>query len=385
MFKDKPHNKKTDKTKHNLRHLWAGLFAVFVVAIVCCFIWQKHLWNSTSIDKQLAVIEAARAIPDDENAAVYYTRFLTDPNNGSILDDLAGYSPSAYCEPWAGSEHPELAAKLKTHSAFIQTLLNISDMPRARFSIYPNPGSNSWQMLADMRKVTFILSWAAANDLAEGRIETAFSKYKCQLKLACHLQQQPATYYRLVGIAIEAAAFGNIKRSVIQDDITPEQLRSLETILETSRNPDEVDAEIAARVNRLIRDKELSQMSIPERLRQWWFGRKELREQEQRQHLIHLRLEASRRVIRIFIALRRYKEKTGVWPETLEQIEPKLPEQMLIDPQNNGPFIYKRAGDDFVFHSKGPNGIDEGGSHSGSADDWLIWPLKIKIIPAGEK
>ena len=378
MSEDRPQHKKTEKTKRHIWHLWAALLVVLVVAIVCCFIRQKHLWNSTSIDKQLVVIEAAIAIPDVENAAIYYMRFLTDPNNSSILDDLAGYSPSAYCEPWANSEHPELAAELKTQSKFIQTLLNISDMQRARFSIYPNPGSNSWQMLADMRKLTFILSWAAANDLAVGRIETAFSKYKCQLKLACHLQQQPAMYYRLVGIAIEAAAFGNIKRVVIEDDITPEQLRSLETILETSRNPDEVDAEIADRVNRLIYDKELSQMSIPGRLRQIWFGRKELREQERRRQLIYLRLEASRRANQIFLALRRHKEKTGTWPETLEQIEPKLPEQMLIDPQNNGPFIYKLAGDDFIFYSKGPNNIDEGGSKSGSADDWLLWPRKIK-------
>ena len=374
MSEDRPQNKKTNTAKHRLWHLLAALLVVLVAAIVCCFIRQRHLWNSTSIDKQLTAIEAAIAIPDVENAAIYYMRFLTDPNNSSILDDLAGYSPSAYCEPWANSEHPELAAELKTQSKFIQTLLNISDMQRARFSIYPNPGSNSWQMLADMRKLTFILSWAAANDLAVGRIETAFSKYKCQLKLACHLQQQPAMYYRLVGIAIEAAAFGNIKRVVIEDDITPEQLRSLEMILETSQNPDEVDAEIADRVNRLIRNKELSQMSIPARLHQWWFGRKELREQERRRQLIYLRLEASRRAIRIFIALRRYKEKTGTWPETLEQIEPKLPEQMLIDPQNNGPFIYKLAGDDFIFYSKGPNSTDEGGSKSGSADDWLLWP-----------
>ena len=80
----------------------------------------------------------------------------------------------------------------------------------------------------------------------------------------------------------------------------------------------------------------------------------------------------------ILIALRRHKEKTGVWPESLEQIEPKLPEQMLIDPQNNGSFVYKRHVDNFIFYSKGPNGIDEGGSSSGMVDDWLIWPRKIK-------
>ena len=67
-----------------------------------------------------------------------------------------------------------------------------------------------------------------------------------------------------------------------------------------------------------------------------------------------------------------------MWPESLEQLEPKPPEQMLIDPQNNSSFVYKRDNDSFVFYSKGLNGIDEGGSSSGSADDWPIWPRQIK-------
>jgi len=58
---------------------------------------------------------------------------------------------------------------------------------------------------------------------------------------------------------------------------------------------------------------------------------------------------------------------------------------MLIDPQNNGHFVYKRDGDEFVFYSKGPNGIDEDSVASKPADDYPMWPLKIKIIPAGEQ
>ncbi|MEA3225891.1 MAG: hypothetical protein U9Q07_08060, partial [Planctomycetota bacterium] len=118
------------------------------------------------------------------------------------------------------------------------------------------------------------------------------------------------------------------------------------------------------------------------RFKQWWLGRGSREKQERVRHKIRLRLHANRRATPILIALRRYKEETGVWPEMLEQIEPKLPEQMLTDPQNNGPFVYKRDGDSFVFYSKGPNGIDERGSYSRPADDWPIWPLKIKTVPA---
>jgi len=374
MPEDRPQNKKTDKAKHHLRHLWAASLVVFIVAIVCCFIWQKCLWNVRSIDEQLAAIEAARAIPDAENAGVYYTRFFTDPNNTSTLDDLSSYTPSAYVEPWAGSEHPELAAELKTHRTFIQTLLNISEMQEARFPVYPSPGSDSFQVLKNVRKVTFILSWAAANDLAEGRTDAAHNKYRSQIQLASHLQQQPAWYYNGLGIAIEAVAHGNIKMAVMQDDITQDQLSLLETTLKIPQNNRIEDDEIADKVNNLIERKEKSQLPLTIPLKVWWRDLRTQKQDEKRLHQLRLRFLSSRQSTRILIALRRHKEKTGGWPETLEQIEPVLAEGTLADPQNNGPFVYKCDGDDFVFYSKGPNGIDEGGSSSGPADDWPIWP-----------
>jgi hypothetical protein len=153
-------------------------------------------------------------------------------------------------------------------------------------------------------------------------------------------------------------------------------------ILAEPWNLNEIDAEIAARVDRLIEEKERSQLPFAARFKQWLLGRGSRRQLEQRQRLIRLRLEATRRATPILIALRRHRAKTGVWPATIERIEPKLPAQMLIDPQNDGPFVYRREGSSFVFYSKGPNGIDEGGSSSRPADDWPIWPLKIKPVPA---
>jgi len=159
MSEDRTQNKKTDKAEYHVWYLWASLLVVFVVAIVCCFTWQKHLWNAGSIDEQLAAINSELAIPDSENAAVNYRRFFTDPNNAAILYDLSDQTPSAYCEPWADIEHPELAAKLKKHRTFMQKLLDISEMQKAHFPVYCSPGSISYQMLPDMRRVTFILSW----------------------------------------------------------------------------------------------------------------------------------------------------------------------------------------------------------------------------------
>ena len=406
MSEDQQKNTETDQAKRRFRHLWLVLVGVVVLAIICCLAWNAGWWDFRSVDEKLAAIDTELAIADSENAAIYYTRFFTDPDNATILDDLFIHTPSAYADPWADSENPELAAELKTHQAFTQKLLEISQMPKARFPVvYVDPSTDSALRLADLREVTFVLSWAAANDLAEGRIDAAHTKYQCQMQLARHLKQQPTSPYRILGISIEHVALGNIRRAVMRAEITPEQLRSLEMILEAPDKQDAKHAEIAARVDRLIRQKERSQLpptalvleerhnqwvfvqkersQLPpaERFKQWRLARASGKQREQRQRLFRLRVEATRRATPILIALRRYKEETGVWPETLEQIGPKLSEEILTDPQNDGLFVYKREGDSFIFYSKGPNGVDEHGSYSRPADDWPIWPMKINKVP----
>ena len=151
MSKDRQRETQTDKTKRRLRRLRFVSAIAVVIAIICGVAWKAGLLDSRSIDERLAAIDAELAIPDSENAAVYCRRFLTDPNNAAILDDLSGFSLSAYVEPWASSEHPELAAALNEHQAFIETLLDIFQMRKARFPVYPSPSDDSWQMLQDMK------------------------------------------------------------------------------------------------------------------------------------------------------------------------------------------------------------------------------------------
>ncbi|MEE8576529.1 MAG: hypothetical protein V3T31_04680 [candidate division Zixibacteria bacterium] len=66
MTEDGQKNTETGKGRRRFARLRFILVAVVVVTIVCCLTWQSRLWNSGSIDEQLAAIEAARAIPDAE-------------------------------------------------------------------------------------------------------------------------------------------------------------------------------------------------------------------------------------------------------------------------------------------------------------------------------
>jgi hypothetical protein len=92
----------------------------------------------------------------------------------------------------------------------------------------------------------------------------------------------------------------------------------------------------------------------------------------------YLGMLAERRGMRLLVDLRRYHIRNSHWPEDLTQIAEDVPSDALIDPTNDGEFVYVRAGDGFRLYSKGQNGIDEGGrqDRKTGADDILIWPLR---------
>jgi hypothetical protein len=93
-------------------------------------------------------------------------------------------------------------------------------------------------------------------------------------------------------------------------------------------------------------------------------------------HDLYSRYLSSRKGGRIVLALRRYKNMKGHWPQSLHEIKPMVTEDVLIDPQNNGSFVYKRTDKDFILYSRGRNNIDEAGNKI-DADDWPIWLPKI--------
>jgi len=106
-------------------------------------------------------------------------------------------------------------------------------------------------------------------------------------------------------------------------------------------------------------------------------------------HDIYLRLDADKRCGQIIIALRRYKNKNGSWPGSLEEVKSFAPSETFIDPINNSSFVYKLTEKDFTLYSKGKNNIDEDGQYNSrwdyknrrqvvEKDDLLIWPSRSR-------
>jgi hypothetical protein len=104
-----------------------------------------------------------------------------------------------------------------------------------------------------------------------------------------------------------------------------------------------------------------------------------------RVHDLYLRATADKKSCQIIIALRRYKNKHGRWPESLDNLKSLVPAEVFVDPISGGSFVYKLTDANFTLYSKGKNNIDEDGQNNSrwdpntgqrivEQDDFLIWP-----------
>ena len=487
--------------KPAVKWFWAGVGAVVIALIIWVFLpdrgeWQPFTYN---FDKELAALEAKRAIPDSENAAVIYSLLLEiddeeDESEPNFLSD--GCYDITGTGPWLSEDHPEIAQWLKGQESKIETLLEASKVEKCRFPINANIMTFDQQTdrLAAMRRWAYLLSRVANNDLGEGRINQAFEKYIAVLQMGSHQCQQVTLVEMMVGLAVEALALRRFDRFIVTGNAAEDHLTIIEEALtgiehdwssDFSRifeyekllarsmlsnsyeeNPEgktrlSQDPLVEARANAkaLVEDEEMKKMLTDEQMRRisklslpltyrqrkvlkastilsWFFmpstpekagkiidasyerlytmaepnfdWQKEPKKFSLTSakfnyrfttemlvyilepvyysiHDIYLRTVATKKGSQIIVALRRYKNKNGTWPQTLDEIEPLAPAEIFVDPFNNGPFVYKFTDDSFMLYSKGKNNIDEKGEYNydyeeekAEPDDWLIWPPRSR-------
>ena len=362
-------NKKPKNVKRTRKWVWCAAIFIVIAAIICCLLWKAGLWNFQSVDKQLAAIEAARAIPDDENAAIIYNQLLENYDESSLspdfldddLDNLTRY------EPWLSKDYPELTEWLKDQQDTISTLLEASKKEKCRFPILLDvqPMSPHMKRIYAMYRWSILLNRAANNDIADGRIDAVIQKYRCFIQMANHLYQQPAAIDLLFGSVVDSIALHGMRSLIVEGNLTEEHLRTIEAALpQTNDNWAEISSKIIE-YETLYQRKNMGPL---DRLKFAWQGMS-LEDNVERNHIYYLRLLADRNGNRILIALRRYKNINGRWPESLDVIQSSLQAEIFVDPFNNGPFVYKLTSDSFKLYSKGKNNIDE----NDEPDDWPIW------------
>ena len=384
------------KAKRNKKRTWLAIVVVLTV-IVASFLWFSR--NSKSIDERLAEIEAARAIPDSENSAVIYHQLA---RSGGLTSTRPGYSDARdtfeFISPWRDEDYPRVAAWLEDQQDVIGELLKASKFEKYRYKQFPQPG-NVIRMTSGAARVPrlyrFIqdgiserwqdlLICALSNDIAEGRKDAAIEKFLCLMQMADHQCQDTDVIVYAEGVATEMMALPTMASFIVKADAAREDLEIIQAALPRTKGNWARDSGAMVKVYRL----NLKKFGYRDRLRYLWhdLSSKSLLERVEDGYVTGL---AARRGTHILIALRRYRNRAGNWPESLDEIRPALTREILTDPQNNGPFVYKKTKDGFTLYSKGKNRIDEAGKFSftpgGGPDDWPIWPPPPGKAKPGEQ
>ncbi len=375
------------------QRLWITAILVTLTLIAAFGLWLLH--SRDSADEQLTQMEAARAVPDDENAANLYNELLQDAHATSLLDIapdfLAGpIYRQRLTEPWPTKDHPELATWIEENQYIINKLGEVTELEQCRFPISIEPAEMSEiDRAAPMRQWAFLVTLAANNDLGEERFDAAVTKWRCLLQMADHLHQQPVLIDHMIANAIAGLALKPMNRFVATGDLTEAHLHAIETLpLAIEQDWGEHRKQIDTTED--LRDRKMKEPLSPwDRVKFRLYSYKIQRatnlgtqkdsaiEKAGDMYQEHV---CTARGLRLLVALRRHKNTTGHWPMNLEEVTSSLPPAVLIDPLNDGPFVYTPAGDTFTLYSRGRNGIDENArrdsskTESQSADDITIWP-----------
>jgi len=367
------------------------LAVIFGILIVIAILAYRHLDNR-SIDERLAAIEASLAIPDSENAAILYDQLLQDPN--ALVNDLPAFlDPNSdtltRSQPWTANDYPKLAVWIKKYEWLINKLMKVSQFEKCQFPLIVEPNrSIQLKRLHTMRKWTFLLCWAANNDVGEGRIDDAIAKWQCRIQIGKHLRQQSHLIEYLEGIGIEASTIRRATDLLAEGNASERHLRKIESFKVQTNDDWSAVLDRIRPVEEIEEQKFKRQLSLFDQFK-YEFGLGQFKGLKDIYQIVrerHLRALVNQRGMYIMVALRRYKNEHGQWPQTLDRIKPLVDEDVLTDPHNNGPFVYKLTDDSFILYSIGKNNIDEAGRKKDGADDWSIWlPKKIQAKEKAEK
>jgi len=366
----------TKRTDKRLR-----LTVVVGILVVIAILTYRHL-DYRSIDERLATIEANQAIPDSENAAILYDKLLQNPD--ALIKDRSDVNgPDVMVtrsKPWVEKDYPKIAAWIKEHQWLITELMKVKQFEKCRFPLIVEPYRTiQVQYMRMIRKWAFLLCQAANNDIGEGKIDDAIAKWQCLIQIGKHLSQQSQLFEYLSGQGIESMGIMRTTSFLAEFNASESHLQKIGSFKVQTNDDWPALLDRIRPVEQIGEQKYKRQLSLFDRFKyEFGLGQfKGLKDPYQIVRKGHLRMLVNQRGMYIMVALRHYKNEHGHWPQTLDEIKPWVAEEILTDPHNNGPFVYKLTGDSFILYSKGKNKIDEGGRNKDGDDDWRIWPRKI--------
>ena len=396
---------------------WRRRIALAILVILALALAVNFLCPTR--EEELAAIDAARAVADEDNAAWIYAKLLqgeevppTQSKLNAVLVPImeATTDPVSLHEygmndrrlvelelpkglldpndedltlwmPWTSAKYRGLRQWLDMHRHRINRLMEAAAKPACCYPLAPKPGRMGLfdVPLGAIRQYAHLLRRDANNDMAEGRTPAGLVKYRAIVSMGRHLETQPAAAHLSTGIACEAIGLHHLIEFVVTGPATEEDLNALaidnSDLLDQWRLLHRDISRVRSVFARALEDRRRPDF----RLYQWY---RSVRYGEDGWHAdrvgeLHHRVLCERRAINVLVELRRFKNRTGRWPNGLNEIALSVDPLALVDPQNGGPYVYQRNEEGFRLYSTGPNGNDENGRHAWNGpNDWPIWPRR---------
>ena len=390
---------------------WSRRFLIAVVVLAAILLIVSRL--RPTAEEELAAIDKARAVTDENNAALIYAELVQHDEavirdidapmiriaeaasgpmsliEGRLLErKLAALElPAGLLRPsdeeqtlwssWTSSQYPGLRQWISAHQKRIDQLMEAAAKPGCYFPLLHIPKRLGLYdvPLNIVRQHAFLLRRAANNDMAEGRIVAGLTKYQAIISIGRHFEAQPSRYHVLTGIACEAMGLHHLIVFAVTGPATEEELDALAASSSDLENHWQPFRRDINRVRNAFARTLKDHRSLKLRLYEWYMKARyhDNGWNEGRVSELYHRVLCERRAYSIVVALRRFKNRTGHWPEELDEIAPALDPPALIDPQNGGPYVYRvDQTNGFELYSAGPDSQDD--RRRQGSDDWPIWP-----------
>jgi len=252
--------------KRYRKKFWAVIGCIVVVLAVWVFLPEDSSdWESyaTVSDEEIAALDAKRAVPDEENAAVIYNILFAEygkfnapdsdcsPNSSKASKDgmakIEEEAPKAVIypdfwneeledmtmeEPWSSNDHPELAEWFDGLEEAFSLLEQASEIDQCVFPILDIiTGEINMDRLNIFKRWSQMLVRSINNDLGDNDVEGALNKTTILLKMAQHQLQQPTFIDLLVGIAIESLADRRLNYIAVECQLPDMQLKRVDELL----------------------------------------------------------------------------------------------------------------------------------------------------------
>jgi hypothetical protein len=316
--------------------------ACLAIAAVAAILLLIGLRQRPSVEEQVRAIDAAHAIPDEENAATDYTELVLSNVaaflNAQLLPENT--RTTALSRAWRSDDLPAAATWVEERREIIKALLRAGNKPRCWFPVSDDlPLQRQRERYRLACDGALLLVLAANRDLGEGRTEAGLEKLLGVFRLGEHFRSQLSRADCGAGMMVTSQGVNCLAQILVDGDIASEWLAKFEAALPPTEDTWAQDQRRSDELGRLYVQKIKMQRGIATRLRD--LLRRPLPPgtgDAKQGYLPHL---ARFRAVRILLALRRYRNENDRWPANLGEIRSGVPFEAFLDPFTLEPFDYR--------------------------------------------